>query len=146
MFGKNKFSALTALAGLSGAAVTTPLVEAANDQLEEAGITGVALVSEAAYTELVAKAGRTDTAEAAVATAQKAATDAKAAEKLATDAAAAAEKRADEAEAEMQRLAQQPGATVTTPRKSAEKNDVEEPSSESEAQKLVDRLHAEMLG
>lgn len=146
MFGKNKFSALTALAGLTGAALTTPLVEAANDQLEEAGITGVALVSEAAYTELTAKAGRTDTAEAAVAAAQQEATDAKAAEKLATEAVAAAEKRATNAEAEMERLATQPGAKVTNPRKAADKNDVEEPTSESDAQKLVDRLHAEMLG
>ncbi|WBO86260.1 S49 family peptidase [Hymenobacter yonginensis] len=146
MFGKNKFSALTALAGLTGAAVTTPLVEAANDQLEEAGITGVALVSEAAYTELVAKAGRTDTAEAAVATAQKEATDAKAAQKTAEDAVAAAEKRAGEAEAEMERLAEQPGATVTNPRKSKEKNDVEGEASANDHQKTVDALHAKMLG
>ncbi|RSK44699.1 S49 family peptidase [Hymenobacter perfusus] len=146
MFGKNKFTALTALAGLTGAAVTTPLVEAANDQLEEAGITGVALVSEAAFTELTAKAGRTDTAEAAVAAAQKAATDAQAAEKLATDAVTAAEKRADEAEAEMERLAKQPGAQVTQPRKPAGTSEVEEPTSESDAQKLVEKLHAEMLG
>ncbi|WP_170172722.1 S49 family peptidase [Hymenobacter rigui] len=146
MFGKNKFTALTALAGLTGTAVTTPLVEAANDQLEEAGITGVALVSEAAYTELVAKAGRTDTAEAAVAAAQKEATDAKAAQKKAEDAVATAEARAEQAEADMERLAEQPGATVTTPRKSKDKNDVEEPTSESDAQKLVEKLHAEMLG
>ncbi|WP_073287988.1 S49 family peptidase [Hymenobacter psychrotolerans] len=146
MFGKNKFSALTALAGLTGAAVTTPLVEAANDQLEEAGITGVALVSEAAFTELTAKANRTDTAEAAVATAQKEATDAKAAEKKATEAVAAAEKRADDAEAEVERLGNQSGATVTKPRKPAGTSEVEETTAESDAQKLVDKLHAEMLG
>ncbi|MCA8830541.1 S49 family peptidase [Hymenobacter pini] len=118
---------------------------AANQELETAGITGALLITEAAFTELEAKANRTDTAEAAVATAQKEATDAKAAEKVAVDALAAETKRADEAVAEMERMAEQPGAQVTNPRKSKEKNDVEEPSA-TDHQKTVDALHAKMLG
>ena len=145
MFGKNKFSAIAALAGLTGAALTPALVEAANDQLEEGGVTDAALISKASFEELTAKAGRTDAAEAAVATAQKAATDAQAAEKTATDALAAETKRADEAETEVERLGNQAGATTTTARKSEGKNDVEEPSA-NDHQKTVDALHAKMLG
>jgi hypothetical protein len=136
---------LTALAGLAAAAITPEQLSAANDELEAANIQGTALITETAFDDLTARAGRTETAEAAVATAQKEANDAKAAEKTATEALAAATKRADDAEAEMARLAEQPGATVTKPRKPAGTSEVEE-SSANDHQKTVEALHNKMLG
>lgn len=138
MFGKNKFSALTALAGLTGAAMTTALVEAANEQLEEANITDAALVSKADFDALTAKASRVEAAEKAAATAKDAADRAALDLKNETE-------RADKAEKEVERLGKQPGAHVTTPHKSEGKNDVQEPGA-SDHQKTVEALHNKMLG
>ena len=75
MFGKNKFPAVAALAGLSGVALTAALVTAANDELEAQGVTGAALITQEAHqgltasqasltamTETLAAAGATDMA------------------------------------------------------------------------------------
>ncbi|WP_210519918.1 S49 family peptidase [Hymenobacter terricola] len=59
MFGKNKFTALAALAGLEGAAVTEALVSAANDELEEKGITGAALIGASTFNGMEASISAT---------------------------------------------------------------------------------------
>jgi len=115
-------------------------VDATNQELDAAGIQGTQLVPAALLDDLTEKAGRIDTAEAAVATAQQEATAAKAAEKTATDALAAAIKRADEAEAEVERLGSQPGAERSTPRRAPGKNDVPEEAGA----KTTDQILAEL--
>ncbi|WP_299755267.1 S49 family peptidase [uncultured Pontibacter sp.] len=62
MFGKNKFTAIGALAGLT--AVTGEQITAANDELEEKGITAAALISAEDYSALKAKADQADTLSA----------------------------------------------------------------------------------
>ena len=137
LFGKSDATTLvlgaSMLALVGNETATAEQVDAANQELDAAGIKGAQLVPGATLDELTEKAGRVDAAE-------QAATDAKAAEKVATDAVAAAEKRADDAEAEMERMAKQPGATVTHPRKSKDKNDVEEEAGADAHQKAIDEL------
>ncbi|OWP62896.1 hypothetical protein CDA63_11805 [Hymenobacter amundsenii] len=126
------------LAIIGNESASAEQIDAANQELDAAGMKGAQLVPTGTLEELTAKADRVDTAEAAVTTAQGA-------EKTATDALAAATKRADEAEAEVVRLGAQSGAAPTAPRKDAAKNDVQEPSA-NDHQKTVDALHAKMLG
>jgi ClpP class serine protease len=111
MFGKNKFTAVAALAGLTGAAVTTDLIAAANDELEEKGITGAALISADAFTSM----------EQSI----KATTDALAAAD-ATDIAALVAQR-DQARQQAEEFGAQPGALGTISAK--EKGDVQEDGS-----------------
>lgn len=111
MFGKNKFSAVAALAGLSGVAMTAALVSAANDELEDKGITDASLISKADY-----DAFATTTA------AHNATTDALAA--AGVDSVVALVKQRDEAQAKADAYGDQPGEMPTTSAK--EKADVSE--------------------
>ncbi|MDO7876007.1 S49 family peptidase [Hymenobacter sp. ASUV-10] len=135
MFGKNKFPAVAALAGLQGAAMTPALVSAANDELEAANITAAALISQTAFDELTAKAGRVDQAEATV----KATTDALAAAG-AKDVAELIAQR-DEARTTAEEYGNQPGELPTSSEKI--KSDVEE--SAETPDKEWEAIHARML-
>lgn len=126
------------LAIIGNESASAEQIDAANQELDAAGLKGAQLVPTGTLEELTAKADRLDAAETA-------ATAAKAAEKTAADALTAATKRADEADAEVTRLGSQSGAAPTAPRKDAAKNDVEEPGADDH-QKAVDALHAKMLG
>jgi signal peptide peptidase SppA len=129
LFAKNKFPAVAALAGLTGAAMTADLVTAANTELEAAGITGAALISEAAHDALEADA----TAWNAAYTALEAAG--------ATDVAALAADR-DKYKAEAAAFGNQPGVLPTSSTK--EKPDSDEEGGDENA-KLVEALHEKML-
>ncbi|WP_375435079.1 S49 family peptidase [uncultured Hymenobacter sp.] len=126
LFAKKLTLGAAMLAIVGKETVSAEEATAANTELEAANIIGAKLITEAAFTDLEAKAGRVDTAEAALTTAQKEATDAKAAEKTATDALEAATKRADTAEAEATRLGNLAGAGHTTTRLESGKTDIQD--------------------
>lgn len=130
MFGKNKFPAVAALAGLTGAALTADLVTAANAELEAAGITGAGLITEAAHDALEADATAWNAAHTALEAAG------------ATDVAALAADR-DSWKEKAEAFGEQPGALPTSSAK--EKADLSEEGGD-DAQKQVDALHAKMLG
>ncbi|QCR23087.1 S49 family peptidase [Pontibacter sp. SGAir0037] len=105
MFGRNKFAAVAALANL--AVVESAKVEAANEELEAAGITGAALISKEDYEALQAKAARVDalTSENTTLTAEK--------ETLVSEKATLEQNLVD-ANAKVAAYGAQPGATPTT--------------------------------
>ncbi|WBA42971.1 hypothetical protein [Hymenobacter canadensis] len=137
LFGKSAATTLVlgasmlALVGTESA--TAEQVDAANQELDAAGIKGAQLVPGAALEELTAKAGRVEAAEKAQAEAEKKAADLQEANTKLTE--------------QVTALGKKPGADATTPvRKDGAADLQEEPTSESEAQQLVEKLHAEMLG
>ena len=129
MFGKNKFPAVAALAGLSGAALTPELVAAANDELEAQGVTGAALISATDHQQLT-------TANSTLATMTSALTAAGA-----TDVAALATDR-DAWKEKAEAFGEQPGTMPTTVVK--QKADVSEEGGD-ENEKIVADLHEKML-
>jgi ClpP class serine protease len=129
MFGKNKFPAVGALANLTGAALTADLVTAANNELEAAGITGAALITEAAHGTLEADAAAWNAAHTALEAAG------------ATDVAALAADR-DEWKVKAESYGNQAGVLPTSSTK--KKPDSEEEGGDDNA-KLVDALHEKML-
>ncbi|MBJ6109450.1 S49 family peptidase [Hymenobacter sp. BT523] len=135
MFGKNKFSAVAALAGLQGTAVTAALVSAANDELEEKEITGAALIAKADFDALTAKADRVDAAEAAA----KGYTDALAAAGVKDIAELVAQR--DEAREQAKEFGEQPGELPTTASK--EGSDI---TDEGGDDKGWEAIHNRMLG
>jgi protease-4 len=130
MFGKNKFPAVAALAGLSGAALTPELVSAANDELEGQGVLGAALVTEASLTALQ----NDSTAWNAAHTALEAAG--------ATDVAALAAER-DKYKADAESFGNQAGVLPTSSQKT--KADVAEEGGD-ENDRIVAETNARMLG
>ncbi len=129
LFAKNKFPAVAALAGLSGDALTPELVAAANAELSAAGITGAALITEAAHEALEADATAWNAAHTALEAAG------------ATDVAALAADR-DKHKADAESFGSQPGTMPTSSTK--EKPDASEEGGDDNA-KLVDELHEKML-
>lgn len=129
MFGKTKFPALAALAGLSGAALTPELVSAANDELEAQGILGASLISAGNYETLTAASSTLATVNAALTAAG------------ATDVAALATDR-DKWKTDAETFGAQPGVIPSTPVK--EKADISEEGGDDNA-KLVESLHEKML-
>jgi signal peptide peptidase SppA len=130
MFGKNKFPAVAALAGLSGDALTPELVSAANDELEAQSITGAALIGQAAHQELTAARTSMVGVTAALLTAG------------APDVAALAADR-DSWKEKAEAFGSQPGVVASQPVKVAA--DVNEEGGDDN-EKIVDALHAKMLG
>jgi protease-4 len=130
LFAKNKFPAVAALAGLSGDALTPEFVAAANTELEAAGITGAALITEAAHGSLEADAAAWNAAHTALEAAG------------ATDVAALAADR-DKHKADAEAFGSQAGVLPTSSTK--QKPDSEEEGGDENA-KLVDALHEKMLG
>lgn len=129
MFGKSKFPAVAALAGLSGDALTPELVAAANEELEAAGILGAALISQADHSAL--NTARTSLATMTTALEAAGAADVTA---LATD----RDSWKDKAEA----FGEQPGVLPTSSEKTG--SDVAEGGDPNA--KIVEDLHAKMLG
>lgn len=129
LFGKNKFPAVAALAGLTGAALTADLVTAANAELEAAGITGAALITEAAHDTLEADATAWNAAHTALEAAG------------ATDVVSLAADR-DAWKEKAESYGDQPGELPTSSTKT--KADSAEESGD-ENTKLVDALHEKML-
>jgi signal peptide peptidase SppA len=129
LFGKNKFPAVAALAGLTGAALTADLVTAANNELEAAGITGAALITEAAHDTLETDATAWNAAHTALEAAG------------ATDVAALAADR-DAWKEKAETYGDQPGELPTSSAK--ENGDVAEEGGD-ENTKLVETLHEKML-
>lgn len=129
LFAKNKFPAVAALAGLSGDALTPELVAAANAELSAAGITGAALITEAAHEALETDATAWNAAHTALEAAG------------ATDVAALAADR-DKWKTDAEAFGSQPGTMPTSSTK--EKPDASEEGGDDNA-KLVDELHEKML-
>lgn len=129
MFGKNKFPAVAALAGLSGDALTPELVSAANDELEAQGILGAALVSRATHEQLSADATAWDAAHTALEAAG------------ATDVAALAADR-DKYKNLAESYGEQPGKLASNAHKTGA--DLAEEGGDAN-DKLVNDLHEKML-
>ncbi|WP_400194064.1 hypothetical protein [Hymenobacter sp. B81] len=127
-------AAMSALVGKE--TVTAEEATAANNELVEAGITGAALITPAAYDELEEKAGRTDAAEQRATEADQKVKDLEAQNQQLTNDLAAETERAN-------KLAKAPGANQTSPVRTPGESDVQEPDAN---QKLVEDLHAKMLG
>ena len=101
LFTKNTTASLTAVAALAGkTGLTATDTKAANEELVAAGISDAAIITQAEYTELTARAGRAEAAEKNVATLTASTTDLTA--KLAAS------------EKEVARLGALGGATPTT--------------------------------
>ncbi len=130
LFGKNKFPAVAALAGLTGAALTPELVSAANTELEAAGITGAALITEAAHDQLAADATAWNAAHTALEAAG------------ATDVAALAADR-DQWKEKAETYGDQPGELPTSAAKTD--GDVQDEGGD-ENDRIVAETHARMMG
>lgn len=130
LFGKNKFPAVAALAGLTGAALTPELVSAANAELEAAGITGAALITEAAHDQLAADATAWNAAHTALEAAG------------ATDVAALAADR-DAWKEKAETYGDQPGELPTSAAKTD--GDVQDEGGD-ENERIVAETHARMMG
>jgi ClpP class serine protease len=139
MFNKNKFSAVAALAGLAAAAITPELVTAANDELEEKGVTGAALIGQATFEALEAKAGRVDAAE----TTAKGFTDALAAAG-AKDIAELVSQR-DGYKVKADKFDKGPGAHHTNPTLKAGTTDVEAEEPNADQQAIAELPHNKAL-
>jgi hypothetical protein len=130
LFAKNKFPAVAALAGLTGAALTADLVTAANNELEAAGITGAALITEAAHGTLETDAAAWNAAHTALEAAG------------ATDVAALAAER-DKYKEQAESFGSQAGVLPTSSQK--KKADVAEEGGD-ENERIVAETNARMLG
>lgn len=139
MFNKNKFSAVAALAGLAAAAITPELVAAANDELEEKGVTGAALITQATFDDLEAKAKRVDTAEATA----KGFTDALAAAGVADIAALVSQRDGYKVKAD--KFDKVPGAHHTNATLKAGETDVEADEPDAHQQAIDELPHNKAL-
>jgi ClpP class serine protease len=137
MFGKNKFTAVAALATLSAAALTPELMTAANDELEAQGVTGAQLITEAEYNNFTAQAGLLSAAQASVTA------TADALKAAGVDSIQALVKQRDDAQAKADEYGSQAGELPTTVAK--KKGDVTEEGGDDDA-KMVEALHKKMLG
>jgi hypothetical protein len=135
-FGKSDTPALAfgaSMLALVGAAASPEQVDAANQELDAAGIKGAQLVPGAVLDELTAKAGRTDAAEASV----SATTAALAAAGVADLTALVAERDAYKLKAD--KFDKAPGASHTTPTLAPGASDVN-PTEPDADQKALDAL------
>ncbi|WP_276496709.1 S49 family peptidase [Pontibacter litorisediminis] len=126
MFGKNKFTAkaIQALAGKKAEEITFEMLTAANDELEENGVTGAALITEAQF----------DVYEAAVASEK----DLKAQVQTLTTANATLTQERDSFKAQAEKFGEQPGATPTSVKKDG--TDHQEETEPDANQKAIDEL------
>ncbi|UOQ99891.1 hypothetical protein MUN81_10410 [Hymenobacter sp. 5317J-9] len=128
-------AAMTALVGKE--TVSAEEAEAANGELEEAGIKGAQLINEATFTDLSEKAGRVDAAEKTAADAAKVTSDALAAAGAESIEALVAQRDAYKVKAD--KFDKLPGAGHTAPALEAGKSDVEEQEPDAH-QKAIDNL------
>ncbi len=123
MFGKNKYKAVAALAGKKADEITSEMLTAANDELEAAGITGVALITEAQYDAYEASAAAAQTLTAQLTTL--------------TDANATLTQERDAARAEAEAFGNQAGEKPTSVKKEGADHKDAEPDAN---QKAIDEL------
>lgn len=133
LFAKKLTLGAAAHALVEAKTITDEQLTAANSELTSAGVTGAQLITEAAYNDLTAKAGRADAAEAAA----KGFTDALATAG-ATDIAALVAQR-DGYKVKADKFDKAPGADHTTPTLEAGTTDVE-PTEPDAHQKAIDAL------
>lgn len=133
LFAKKLTLGAAAHALVATTAITDEQLTAANSELTAAGVTGAQLITEAAYNDLSAKAGRADAAEASV----KGFTDALAAAG-ATDIAALVAQR-DAYKVKADQFDKAPGASHTTPLLAAGATDVD-PTEPNADQKAIGEL------
>lgn len=139
MFGKDKFSAVAALATLSAAALTPELLASANEELEKKGVTGAQLITEAQHDEFSAQAGLLSTAQASV----KATTDALAAAGVTSIDALVKERDAYKVKAD--KFDKAPGAQQTNPTLAAGQTDVDEQAPDANQQAIDELPHNKAL-
>jgi ClpP class serine protease len=118
---------------VAATAITDEQLTAANSELTAAGVTGAQLITEAAYTDLSAKAGRAEAAEATA----RGFTDALAAAGV-TDIAALVKQR-DEFKVKADKFDKGPGASHTNPNLKAGESDVDKGEPDAD-QKAIDEL------
>jgi hypothetical protein len=141
LFGRNSPDANTLTLGaamqaiIGQATVSTEQAEAANIELEAAGIKGAMLITEAAFNDLDSKAGRVDAAEASV----KGYTDALAAAGAADMAALVAERNALKVKAD--KFDAKPGASHTTPALPTGTTDLEKGEPDANQKAIDDMPH-----
>lgn len=128
-----------ALLALTSTTATAEQVDAANQELDAAGIKGAQLVPGATLEELTVKAGRTDTAEAAA----KGFTDALTTAGAADVAALVAQRDGYKVKADLYDKA--PGAGHTTPALPAGTSDVEQGEPDANQQAIDDLPHNKAL-
>jgi hypothetical protein len=142
LFGKSGAPALAfgaAMLALVGTTATAEQVDAANQELDAAGIKGAQLVPGATLDELTAKADRVDTAEAAA----KGHTDALAAAGVESVAALVAQRDGYKVKAD--KFDKAPGAGHTTPTLEAGKSDVEETAPDADQETINGLAHNKAL-
>lgn len=133
LFAKKLTLGAAAHALVAATAITDEQLTAANSELSAAGVTGAQLITEAAYTDLSAKADRAEAAEATA----KGFTDALAAAGVAD--VAALVKQRDEFKVKADKFDKGPGASHTNPNLQAGKSDVD-PVEPDADQKAIDEL------
>jgi hypothetical protein len=141
-FGKSDAPALAfgpAMLALVGATASPEQVDAANQELDAAGIQGAQLVPGATLDELTAKAGRTDTAEAAA----KGHTDALAAAGVESMAALVAQRDGYKVKAD--KFDKNPGAGHTTPVLPEGESDVEDTAPDADQETINNLAHNKAL-
>jgi hypothetical protein len=128
-----------ALLALVGTSASAEQVDAANQELDAAGIKGAQLVPGATLDELTAKADRTDTAEAAA----KGYTDALAAAGVESIAALVAQRDGYKVKAD--KFDKGPGAGHTTPVLPEGESDVEETAPDAHQETINNLAHNKAL-
>jgi hypothetical protein len=142
LFGKSGPSVVAfgaAMLALVGTSASAEQVDAANQELDAAGIKGAQLVPGAALDELTAKADRTDTAEAAA----KGFTDSLATAGVESIAALVAQRDAYKVKAD--KFDKKPGADHTTPTLEAGKSDLEQGEPDADQKAIDDLPHNKAL-
>jgi len=139
MFGKKLTLGAASHALISAETVSPEQATAANDELKAAGVTGALLITEAAFNDLTAKAGRAEAAEASA----KGSADALAAAG-ATDVAALVAQR-DGFKVKADQFDKLPGAAHTTPTLEAGTSDVDQGEPNADQQLINDLPHNKAL-
>lgn len=128
-----------ALLAIVGAAASPEQVDAANQELDAAGIKGAQLVPGAVLDELTAKAGRTETAEAAV----QGYTDSLAAAGAADVAALVAQRDGFKVKADL--YDKKPGASHTSPNLPEGTSDLDKGEPDADQKAIDDLPHNKAL-
>ena len=139
LFAKKLTLGAAAHALVAAETITAEQLTAANGELTAAGVTGAQLITEAAYNDLSAKAGRADAAEATA----KGFTDALAAAGVADIAALVAQRDGFKVKAD--KFDKAPGAGHTNPNLEAGKTDVDAGEPDEHAQAIAALPHNKAL-
>jgi hypothetical protein len=139
LFAKKLTLGAAAHALVAAETVTDEQLTAANSELTTAGVTGAKFITEAAYNDLSAKAGRAEVAEASA----KGVTEALAAAGVADIAALV--KQRDEFKVKADKFDKAPGASHTTPSLAAGKTDVDQVEPDAHTKAIAELPHNKAL-